>query len=214
MNRLTKIDELLSQDHYYLTNEDTCYFFGEYTAGEGHSFSNTNQLIFNFKKRLDTRQTPQWQHKERAISTVGAMIRTAILPNQIGRVTFVPIPPSKARTDPMYDDRMVRALRAALAHIPGGGDIRELVLQNDSTDPVHMQDCRRPSPQQLILNYRIDETILEPAPTIIFIVDDVLTTGSHFKAVDQMLKNSFPNVRTAGMFIARRVPKSVEFDDL
>jgi hypothetical protein len=64
--RLTKIDDLARPDHWYLTPEDDCYFFGEYTARKGFAFSATNQLTLNFKKGLDKSVTPQWKYKGRA----------------------------------------------------------------------------------------------------------------------------------------------------
>lgn len=65
--RLTKIDDLIRPDHSYLTDADSCYFLGEYTARKGYAFSPGNNLVLNFKKSVGTRGTAQWQHKERAI---------------------------------------------------------------------------------------------------------------------------------------------------
>ena len=46
-------------------------------------------------------------------------------------LTFVPIPPSKAKSDPLYDDRMEQILRKIW---PGQQiDMRELVIQPVST---------------------------------------------------------------------------------
>ena len=55
---------------------------------------------------------------------------------------------------------------------------------------------------------RLDERLAEPAPDTIFIVDDVLTTGCHYKAVKQVLQRRFPDATIRGLFVARRVPKS------
>jgi hypothetical protein len=110
--RLTKIDDLARPDHYYLTAEDDCYFLGEYTARKGYAFSPTNQLILNFKKPVNVRGTPQWNHKERAIGDIAAEFRTALNGEWLDTATLVPVPPSKAKTDPLYDDRLLRMLRA------------------------------------------------------------------------------------------------------
>src|SRR6202521_4317351 len=90
--RLTKIDDLTRPDHFYLTPEDDCYFLGEYTARKGFSFSATNQLVLNFKKSVDRRGRPEWQHKERAIREVGQAFAIAINPEWLASVTLVPIP--------------------------------------------------------------------------------------------------------------------------
>lgn len=204
--RVLKVDALTLPDHYYLDAQDICYYAGEYTAGEGHAYSETNQLIHNFKKSVDKRGTAQWKYKERAILQAAAIFRAAI--KEDAQVTLVPIPPSKARSDPLYDDRMLQLLQA----VCNGRytDIRELVVQRQSLAAAHLSDTR-PTPDDLVANYRLDESLAEPVPQTIFVVDDVLTTGCHFKAVKHVLERRFPQARIVGLFIARRAPKSVDF---
>ena len=43
-------------------------------------------------------------------------------------------------------------------------------------------------------------------PASIAIVDDVLTTGAHFRAASTVLAVRFPTAQIVGLFIARRVP--------
>ncbi len=62
--------------------------------------------------------------------------------------------------------------------------------------------------------YRIDEQVAEPTPTALVVVDDVLTTGAHFKAAQSVLAERFPGVSVFGLFVARRVPEAVDFDPL
>jgi hypothetical protein len=209
--RVLKVDALALPDHSYLDEHDTCFYAGEYTAGAGHAFSETNQLILNFKKGVDKRGTPQWPYKERAIQQAAQIFRAAIKAD--AEVTFVPVPPSKVKGDPMYDDRMLRLLQATC--VGRHADIRELVIQRQSTEAAH-QSATRPTPDELTALYSLDEALAEPAPTTIFVVDDVLTTGCHFKAVKTVLANRFPHARIIGLFIARRVPKSIasEFEDI
>ncbi len=205
--RVVRIDKLTLPDHYYLNHRDICFYAGEYTAGEGHAYSETNQLIHNFKKTVDKRGTPQWQYKDQAILQAAEIFRHAIKPE--AQITFVPVPPSKAKDDPLYDDRMLRLLQ--LVCKGRQADIRELVLQTKSINATHISD-NRPRPDDLIANYVLDESITEPEPTTILIFDDVITTGCHFKAVQQLLAKRFPSANIAGFFIARRTPKSVDMD--
>ena len=205
--RVLKVDALTLPDHHYLSEQDICFYTSEYTAGEGHVYSDTNQLIYNFKKTVDKRGTSEWKYKEQAILQAANIFRAAIKPG--AQITFVPIPPSKVQTDPLYDDRLLRMLQIAFEgrHT----DVRELVVQLQSMEAVHLSE-RRPTPDELIANYRLDESLADPAPQIIFIVDDMLTTGCHFKAVQQLLVERFPQAKIAGLFLARRVAKSVDFD--
>ena len=210
---LTKVDELMLPDHVYLNEEDTCFFLGEYTARRGYAFSATNQLIFNFKKSMSRRSNPaEWRYKGRAIQEAAAAFRNALNLSFLDQVTFVPIPPSKAKDDPEYDDRITQMLHHIRPAPPV--DVRELILQTHSTDPAHGSDDRL-SPDELVEIYELDETLttLEIKPGIV-VVDDVLTTGSHYRAVQTVLSDRFPEVEIAGLFIARRVPGAEDIWDL
>ena len=207
--RLTKIDDLIRPDHSYLTDSDACYFLGEYTARKGFAFSPSNSLVLNFKKSIATRGTAQWQYKERAVQEAAVAFRSSIPDGFLNTATFVPIPPSKARSDPLYDDRVTRMLRAIRQSPPL--DVRELILQIASTEAVHDRPVR-PRPEDLAALYSIDPRLRQPVPTAIAICDDVLTTGAHYRAAVSILKQAFPHVPVVGLFIARRVPEAMDFE--
>jgi predicted amidophosphoribosyltransferase len=187
---------------------DTCLFLGEYTARKGFSFSATNHLVLNFKKSVDRRGRPEWQHKERAIREVGQAFATAVKAEWLATATLVPIPPSKEKNDPLYDDRMQRMLRAIPAAQPL--DIRELLIQQQTMEAAHDADVR-PGPDQIAASYQIDENLCETAPNTIALFDDVITTGAHFVAARRLLQLRFPQARIIGFFIARRVPETTDF---
>ena len=208
--RLTKIDGLIRPDHSHLIAADVCYFIGEYTAYRGYSHSDTNHLIFNFKKTIDRRGRPEWRYKEQAIRTAAAAFCRTLNPEALDHLTFVPVPPSKAKGDPLYDDRLTRMLGSIRPSLPL--DIRELIVQTANMDAVHARDVR-PAPEQIQALYRIDETLAQPAPGIIAVDDDILTTGAHFRAAKSVLSTRFPGTTIIGLFIARRVPDTVDLED-
>lgn len=113
-SRFTRIDDLTRGDHNHLLPEDECLFFGDYTARKGWAHSATNQLILNFKIPVNWRGTNRWPHKQRAIRTVADLFSARIGP-RFEELTLVPVPPSKLKTDPEYDDRMMDMLRALKA---------------------------------------------------------------------------------------------------
>ena len=205
--RLTKIDDLARRDHYYLTDVDACFYIGEYTARKGYSYSETNQLIINFKKPMERRSRPEWHYKEQAIRDAASAFRNALSPKDIKNFTFVPIPPSKTKENPLYDDRVLRMLGAIRSDVEM--DIRELIIQTENTDAVHTQ-TERPLPKQILKSYQIDQSLVNQEPKIIALVDDVLTTGAHFQAAKSALSKTFPRKTVIGLFIARRVPDTNE----
>ena len=208
--RLTKIDELIRPDHSYLTPDDLCYFLGEYSARKGYAFSPTNNLVLNFKKPVSKRGRPEWPYKERAITNAADAFRTALNVEWLNQATLVPIPPSKAKTDPFYDDRLLRMLRA-IRPSPAL-DIRELIVQAQSTSAAHEQ-VDRPRPEDILARYHVDARLSAPMPSMIGLIDDVLTTGAHFKAGQAVLRAVFPHIRIIGLFIARRLPEAADMED-
>jgi hypothetical protein len=208
--RLSRIDDLSRPDHSFIEADDECFYLGEYSARKGYQFSATNQLIFNLKKPMDRRGQPGWPYKRSAIEQAGRQMREALEalnPNWLSIATLVPMPPSKVKSDPMYDDRLIQMLQ-----VLGTGlqlDVREIISQRESTEAAHSTEVR-PRVDELCDNYVIDETLVDPPPRVIGVIDDVLTTGSHFKAAQRLLRRRFPNVRIYGIFVARRVPDSAD----
>ena len=80
-------------------------------------------------------------------------------------------------------------------------DIRELIIQTESTEPVHRQH-QRPAPDEIANIYEIDEALTIPVPKSIAIVDDVLTTGAHFRAMHSVLSIRFQGAHIVGLFLA------------
>jgi predicted amidophosphoribosyltransferase len=198
--RWTRIDESMREQYYFLRPEDECLFLKEYQAGAGYA-GETNSLISNIKKK-PTAPSGQLYWKERDIAKCAGYFRDLIPENFHENTVFVPIPPSKAKDHPEYDDRLVRILQPSLGK---GMDLRELVTQKQSMDASHKSGGKRATIEELIANYEIDESISEPQPARIVIVDDVITTGRHFRAMKAVLQERYPAAHIMGLFIARTI---------
>ena len=208
--RFLKIDDQNRSDHYNLTADDECYFLHEYTSHKNYSFSDTNKLISNLKKRPSLAGTAQYRYKGLAIRDCAAAFGEGLRPDWLATGTLVPVPPSKARDHPDYDDRILQICRAIPA--TRAVDVRELVFQTQSL-PADHEGGPRHSIEDLLEVYRIDESKATLAPYGIAIVDDVLTNGTHFRAMKTILQQRFPEVPIAGVFVARRVFPN-PFEDL
>lgn len=208
-HNLTEVDQLTRMDHYHLDGDDDCFFLGEYTARQGFAYSETNSLILNLKKTPDKRDKYEWRYKEHAIVVAAQALKNSIKESWLRNATFVPIPPSKAKDDPMYDDRMSRLVQSIDADHPV--DCRELIVQTESTEAAHEQEDR-PGPDEIRTLYSIDPDLADPPPSRIVICDDVLTTGAHFKAAKSVLEQEFPTAEIVGCFIARRVPEAIDIE--
>ena len=200
--QLSKIDDLSRSDHYYLTADDDCYFFGEYTARAGFSVGATNDFIHNFKKGMDRKTKPaEWRYKTGAIGAAANAFAKKLDANFLRQATLIPMPPSKSKDDPMYDDRLVQMLTG----IPCGHplDVRELLLQDGSrAEGAH--GGNRPGPDGLAAIYRTNPACEAPVPAIVGLFDDLLVTGASFRAGKSVLQRKYPGVNVFGIFLARR----------
>jgi hypothetical protein len=202
--KFSKIDELTRPEHHHIGKDDVCFYLREYTPRAGFSHSETNDIVQNFKKPVDRRGKPEWRHKEIAIQRIADELRSGMNPKWLRSATLVPMPPSAVKADPRHDDRMVQMLKA----LDGGAgfDIRELLVQMESTEPDHAvgPEGHRLSPEEREHLLTVDESLVSPTPVQIGVIDDVLTNGSHFVAAKRVLQRRFPGVPVIGIFFARR----------
>jgi hypothetical protein len=196
---IREFNEQTRKDHYYMGADDDCYYFVEFIKGAGYGPPG-NSFINNLKKKPSKHGTYEWGHKLRAIDDAAETLRRELSKDWIENSTFVPIPPSKAKDHPEYDDRMSQVLNRLGQNV----DVRELVYQKKSMDETHTLLARH-SIEALAENYEIDEDEVRPKPKHIVIVDDVVTAGKHFRAMCKVLEERFPGVPVSGVFLARRV---------
>lgn len=195
------IDELILRDYYYLNEEDECFFFHVYHANKGFNFSDYNQLISNFKKKLDRKGQYDWKYKQEAIRKVASILRGTLATIQTP-VTVIPIPPSLCKTDTMYDDRMLQALQMASVGLKNI-IVRDIISIEENREASHSNGKKpRLSPPQLQQLLTLEDTPPITTKNVI-LVDDVITTGSQFKACKGLLLQEYDNIDITGLFIAR-----------
>lgn len=204
---LKRADEWIKNNHPCLKVDDEVYFLGEYTVGALAEYSKINQLILNYKKPLERKCQPDWGYKEQAIKQAANLFRDSIfntldLSDRALQATLVPIPPSMAKDSPDYDDRNHKMLQLFMPQ----GDIRELILQKKTRASLHASKISRDS-QDLMDNYFLNEKVVFPKPKEIWLFDDIMTKGTHFRAVCDFLKQTFQDVPIVGIFIARTISK-------
>lgn len=204
---LKRADEFIKHNHPFLKMEDEVYFLGEYTVGALSEHSKINKLIFNYKKPLERKGQLDWSYKEQAIEQAAELFRNSILntidlSDRILGATLVPVPPSMAKSSSLYDDRNHKMLQFFMEQ----ADIRELILQRETRTSLHATKSLR-DPQDLLNNYFLNQEVLFPKPKEIWLFDDIIAKGTHFRAMSDVLKKQFPDVPIVGFFIARTIAK-------
>ena len=213
MARLQKIDELNRSQHVYLRPDDVCYYLHEYIPTRGANpiyYSKANQLIVNFK--IKPSHEHRLHYKEQAFNACLNDFRELLLPGLQtlghGSVSFVPVPPSKVKGDPEYDDRVLR-----LANQVAEGTsiaVADHILQSQNYTSSHLASSSRGyrmQPSDLKKLYSLSNDVPRP---YVFIFDDVITTGSHFRACKDLLLQTYQNTQVYGVFIARRSLCAIE----
>jgi len=200
--RFRLVDDLTRREHFHLTEEDKCIFLSEKTSHRDYSFSLTNQFIANIKKKPNSSNAYEKKYKLQAIHICSDFFKEALNPEWLKDAILVPIPPSKAVNDPEYDDRMERICKG----IGPTADVRNIVVQANSMTAAHERgDEARITVDELLSEYSIDESLIDSEPKYIGIVDDVLTAGTHFRAMHTILSQRFPKADFTGIFVARRI---------
>lgn len=174
-----------------------------YTPGVGYTHSETNSLISNFKKPLAKRSNPQeWRHKERAIVRLARELAEAVGDDLLRQLTLVPMPPSLLKSDPEYDDRVLRLLETI--NTEGHYDVREILHMTEELPASH-SSSNRSSPFEIETAMAVADDCVRgsPEPAAFAVVDDVIGSGAHFRAASNVLKRHFGDAPVIGLFIAR-----------
>lgn len=208
--RLQLVGDIERPQHYFLEKDHRCYFWGEYTPweyteGKRWDYSDTNRLIANFKKGMDRQGKEDWHHKQEAIQTIGRRFARFWKWQALHErgVILVPVPPSRRVGDPLYDNRITEMLRVVRGASGVDLDVRELLVSNGSIPASHTAS-HRPSPQQIYDSLSLSPVeAAMPIPNIIYLFDDVLTTGAHFVACLRRLRELYPEQPIIGNFVAR-----------
>jgi hypothetical protein len=202
--KLIQIDRLTRGDHSYLTPIDRCHHIMVYHPRKGYAYGEENDILQNFKKPMDRKGNPEWWYKGWAINKIAEILRNIVTAESLDGWTVVPIPPSKVKTDPLYDDRVQQVL--AKFSRGYGSDIRELLYLTENYQSSHETD-ERLKPKDFENLYKVDMSLRNPKPKKILLFDDMITAGSHYVGCKNLLAAKFPEASISGLFIFRRVPE-------
>jgi predicted amidophosphoribosyltransferase len=201
--RLSRIDEMTRREHYYLGDQDVCFYLGEYAAGKGGAHGMTSVLVHDLLQPRDASVPKQEYRKDRALGSVAQWLHEAFDPGGLGGATFVPMPQSGSGLQTDNDDRIYRILRRTAE----GLDIRRMIELTGSMTTGEYGSLRS-GPNVLYEHMQVVLAATEPQPRVIFLVDDVLATGANFVAAKRRILQVLPHVPVFGLFIARKARES------
>ena len=184
----------------HLEVEDECYFAREYVSRGGFQAGTGNNLIANFKKTPERRGKPEWRWKVNAVQQFARELNELITTG-----TIAAIPTSKRRDDPLYDSRFDETL-AALKRLNPAITLEAPFEVHTSHQSAHMGGERGVDAFYDTLRW----TGFSKPPDDIILLDDVVTTGAHFKACQRLIWEHHPGLKVYGVFWAKVTWPSVD----
>lgn len=204
-----------------LSDSDYCYYYLVYTPRAGYEHSQSNQDILNYKIPIGTdtgirirpQRTPFKQeaiHKyaEAIIEFAEDMHLASTRENLVSlgnKIGLLPMPPSMPVGDINYDDRNVQTCKYVCDRV--GFKLCRDIETIKPLPPSHSGGTRRVSEIESSLG-RVAHNA--SSCEIIFIVDDVLVTGSHFAAAKDLLVQTGFTGKIFGLFYARAMYQELE----
>ena len=198
--------KFFKESHKYscVKNDDTCVYAREYIS-EGYTAGSTNSLISNFKKSPTKQKAREWHYRQEAVKQFKDEIESLFLGIESSikkklKITITAIPSSKAKDHPEYDYRF-EDLFTELLKTRSDLNVEWPVGTKKTIQASHHGGEREI--KRFMNNYVWQG--FKKTPEVLWVVDDVLTSGSQFRAISNFLINNNYNGEIIGVFWARTV---------
>ena len=189
---LWAIEKTPQRRRHYLTKDDK-YFYARWRYEGGYTASYANQLVSNLKITKEKKNSARWKFKVEAVNQFTQEAVSILPPNS----SVLLVHGAKLRDHPEYDMRHEMLEAAFAAH---GMKVITPIKLRESKDSVHMvDDSSLRDPKTLEANLEWTGTIASDTKSI-FILDDVITSGGHFKAYKNLINRYAPGIEVTGVF--------------
>ena len=196
-----KVTDISAANHRCLERDDFCIYYRTKERHVYNNFTETNSILANFKKRPShcRGNTQMAMYKERGIETVTRDVAGFFESNPGMSFLLIPAITSKACDDPEFDNRLIRVCSNVAKALPNVC-CADLLYVGSSILSAHSGGARDVSyiASQIGVRGGFDMRGFDR----VFIFDDVLTTGAHFKACQWALAKAY-GIRAYGIFWAR-----------
>lgn len=196
----------LEKNRVALEEKDKCYYYMTYDSWSNLFENEQKQIVSNLKiSPQDICKNPlREKYKTKSIATIAEwLIQTIKRHPELTSYLWIPAPPSKAPGDENYDNRLVRILEQVRSAIPEFIFFDALYVKK-SVDESHKTNER--DVQKKLKNLGVDENFINKLKNkSVVIFDDVLTTGTTFKAAQMKIQEIDNALKVIGIFIAKAI---------
>lgn len=204
MQKLMKVD-LHIHSVPYLSDDDHCFYFLDYVEG-GYQASPHNSMVLNFKKDLSFKNNVSWCYREQAVRNFALMLHGA-LSNVANRITIIPMPTSKPQNSLKFNDRLLATIGWLQVYGNNMYHIENCLDTKEESIPSHISGNRKPEDLFNNINFTFPKSRFKE---YIILIDDVLTTGAHFKVCKDIL-TKYSSVNIGGIFLAKTDHRIIAF---
>ncbi len=184
---------------YFLNENDICIYAREHVDG-GYEASESNQMLFNYKKSLDRKGMPDWHYKVHSIGLFAAELNELNFP---ANSVLIPAPTSNPRNSEHFDSRIEDSILKLIEFHPNL--IFQPILDIKQSFPSAHAGGGSRKPFEIKKNILVSPFTIEPVPKRVFLIDDMITTGGHFRACKDILLEKYPDLQVIGIFWAKHV---------
>lgn len=189
----------------FLDEDDVCFYYMKKPIGRP-SDSKAGQLIYNIKikpnEMTEAQRRVGWKYI--AIKQCAKDMATFLKANMHlcppRNTILVPMPPSAPRNHIEYDDRMVHVCTQLSEML--GYQVVDCFSSNEYLGSCHEGTMPRDI-DLIISNTTFHWEMIESNVQYVFLVDDQLTKGTHFKAMKKILTDTY-DVEVFGLFWAKQ----------
>jgi len=186
--------------------EDICYYIWKYNPNSEVNES-VHSFVKNFKRNPQELQGNTFFPKYKSQSINKAAHELSLICNRLEDNNkfkdsiWLPIPPSKSKADPLYDDRLVKVLESINSSFRlKFHDIFSTINSTESSHKSNERDVQLKI-DNITCNSHGIELLKNNANFIVF--DDIITSGASFKALKTIIQSNNPDANVIGLFLCK-----------
>jgi len=187
------IDKIEIQNRHHLEKDDICYYLMEHDS-KGYKSSKANQLIFNLKIPIENinKNPNQEPHKKKAMLEFQNSLLNLLNDFKDKKLILIPAATSKPKNSEFFDKRLdviVENLckqNSTHWHYEPILDVKEQKTATHSGGNRSIDEIKN---NLIIKDFSVPNY---SDAIIILIIDDVLTTGSHFRVWKNEIMQKYP----------------------
>jgi predicted amidophosphoribosyltransferase len=188
----------------HLRDGEEWFYYHERLSHGGYQGLSGNQAIANLKKGPEREGHADWKYKLQAVNEFARDLAQLIGKGD----TVVFIPTSTVPGEAGYDERN-EMVAARLAQLRPDITIDNVFTIKQTVQKAHHGGSRNIWDIRNNLNY----LGFDDEPETVWLIDDVVTWGSHFRACELLIREEYPDVTVKAAYWAKTVWPAPENDD-